>query len=163
MKNLESDCHFIAEWAIARIQAEADQTTKAMKGERESRGRSKGASDSKPTQDDDDDDDNDGDAENSSIYIGRSHCTTMDSQKRLHHGHIIVTSKEVKFETAIRSKALWTLQWKDVSAISKARTDDALCFEVGEEEKYKVEKLKGRNVLFTQIIGYSGLKWQVSD
>ena len=67
------------------------------------------------------------------------------------------------FETAIRSRTLWTLKWKDVSIISKARTEDGLRFEVGDEAKYSVDALKGRNELFTQIIGYSGLGWQVSD
>ena len=67
------------------------------------------------------------------------------------------------FETAIRSRALWELSWNDVSSISKAGTEDGLCFEVGVEAKYSVEALKGRNELFTQIIGYSGLSWQVSD
>ena len=103
------------------------------------------------------------DAELSRFQIGRLHCTTKDQQGRLHHGHICVTSKDVKFETAVRSRTLWTLTWNDVSAISKARTDDGLCFEVGPEAKYSIDALKGRNELFTQIIGYSGLSWQVSD
>ena len=97
------------------------------------------------------------------LHIARSHCTTKDQQGRLHHGHICISSRGVKFETAIRSSTLWTLDWNDVSAISKARTDDGLSFEVGDEEKYSVEALKGRNELFTQVIGYSGLSWQVSD
>ena len=103
----------------------------------------------------------DNDAELSKLQLGRRHCTTKDQQGRLHHGHISVTSKDVRFETAVRSRTLWTLPWNDVSAISKARTDSSLCFEVGHEAKYSVDALKGRNELFTQIIGYSGLSWQV--
>lgn len=64
--------------------------------------------------------------------------------------------------TAVRSRTLWLLQWSDVSTMSKARTDNGLCFEDDREAKYKIESLKRRNELFTQIIGYSGLKWQVS-
>ena len=105
----------------------------------------------------------DDDAEQLEIHIGRTHCTTKDQQGHLHHGHLNVSSRRVMFETAIRSRTLWTLRWNDVSTISKAGTDDGLCFEVGVEAKYSVEALKGRNELFTQIIGYSGLSWQVSD
>ena len=104
----------------------------------------------------------DEEGEEPALHIETSHCTTKDQQGRLHHGHIIVTSRGVKFETAIRSTMLWALRWNDVMAMSKARTDDGLCFEVDDGEKYIVETLKGRNELFTQIIGYSGLNWQVS-
>ena len=67
------------------------------------------------------------------------------------------------FETAVRSRTLWTLRWNDVSAISKAGTDDGLRFEVGDETRYSIDALKGRDEIFTQVIGYSGLSWQVSD
>ena len=106
---------------------------------------------------------NDDDAEQFELHIGRRHCTTKDQQGHLHHGHLNVSSDRVMFETAIRSRTLWALRWNDVSTISKAGTEDGLCFEVGVEAKYSVEALKGRNELFTQIIGYSGLSWQVCD
>ena len=64
--------------------------------------------------------------------------------------------------TAVRSRTLWRLTWSDLSTISKARTDNGLCFEDDREAKFRVEALKERNALFTQIIGYSGLRWQVS-
>ena len=67
------------------------------------------------------------------------------------------------FETAVRSRTLWTLRWNDVSAISKVGADDGLCFEVDDETKYSIDALKGRDELFTQIIGYSGLSWQISS
>ena len=108
------------------------------------------------------DNDDDG-AEELEIHIGRTHCTTKDQQGHLHHGHLSVSSSRVMFETAIRSRTLWALKWNDVSTVSKAGTEDGLCFEVGVEDKYSVEALKGRDELFTQIIGYSGLSWQVSD
>ena len=116
---------------------------------------------------------------NPSLSIGHPHCTTFDEKKNLHHGHLHITTTEVKFETAIRLRTLWTLAWKDVSTISKARTEDGLCFMVdgearaedrmderkgkGEAGQYCVQALKERDLLFTQIIGYSGLRWQVSD
>ena len=109
-------------------------------------------------------DDDDANAkEQPDLQLGRHHCTTKDLQDHLHHGHLCVTSRGVFFETAIRSKTLWTLKWDDVSAISKARTDEGLCFEVGNDTKYSVNSLEDRNVLFTQIIGYTGLSWQVSN
>ena len=95
--------------------------------------------------------------------LGKLHCTTTDEKGNLHHGHITVTSTDIMFETAIRSKQLWKLGWDNVRTISKARTDDGLRFEVGESDKYSVDALKGRDELFTQIIGFSGLKWQVGD
>lgn len=97
------------------------------------------------------------------VDIGRFHCTFNDHDRgNLHHGHIIVTSEGVKFETAVRSKTLWELNWNDVPVISKAGVEDGLCFEVSEEEQYKVLTLKERDTLFTNIIGYSGLRWQVA-
>ncbi|MCJ1280656.1 hypothetical protein MMC21_008485 [Puttea exsequens] len=147
-----------AEWAIARIQAEARWTIEATKNNRS------GGEDLGNTCNSTARSDADNDGEDAGLYIGKYHCTTKDQQGRLTHGHIRVTSVSIEFETAVRKNTLWTLQWDKVSAISKVRTDDGLCFEVGDEQrKYRIDALKGRNELFTQIIGYSGLSWQVSD
>lgn len=141
-----------AEWAIARLQVEADHITKAVQSGRNGQDTGQNSQDG-----------NTDSVARPLVDIGRFHCTFNDHDRgNLHHGHILVTSESVKFETAVRSKALWELNWNDVLVISKAGVKDGLCFEVSDEEQYKVLTLKARDTLFTNIIGYTGLRWQVA-
>ncbi|KAG8527407.1 uncharacterized protein KY384_007559 [Bacidia gigantensis] len=137
-----------SEWAIARIQAEAHWVIKEIhQGENSDNSRKENSV---------------AETKEADINIGKYHCTTKDEKGNLHHGNIYVTSKSVRFETAIRSHLLWELNFKDVFVISKSRTSEGLSFDTKDEEQYSVDALKGRNELFTQIIGYTGLSWQVS-
>ncbi len=146
--------HRSGERAIARIQVEALQRIRIIRNCGRGSQHSKSVPSSTRTDDDD--------AEPSKLQIGRRHYTTMDQQGCFHHGHIYVTSQEVKLKTAVRSRTLWTLSWNYVSAIFKARTENGLCFADGPKAKYNIDKLKGRNELFTQIIDHNGLSWQAS-
>ena len=112
------------------------------------------------------------------VSISNPHCTTKDPPDRLRHGHLLLTTKDCAFETAITSTVLWKFEWGDVSSIAKRGKggDNGLDFQVqckgenGREEKGKEEKvvklfwvegLKKRDEVFSQIVGYSGIEWKV--
>ena len=46
--------------------------------------------------------------------------------------------------------------------LQKVGAGDGMLFVTTEGENYRVAGLKLRNEVFTQIIGYSGLRWQVT-
>lgn len=137
-----------AEWAIARLQAEARYRTAAMQkaGLESSQDYEKEG--------------NDSDAEADMRYVanlGKYHCTTGN-----HHGELCVSSEGVKFVSAIRKNVLWEMRFDALKLLQKVGTGEGLLFVSTEGDESRVSGLEQRNEVFTQIIGYSGLRWQVS-
>jgi len=91
------------------------------------------------------------------VDIGKYHGTSQN-----HHGVLYVTSRGVRYVTAVRSNLLWKLQYDEVKTIQKSTSGDGLVFALMDDGERKVMGLKTRNEIFTQIIGYSGLVWQVT-
>lgn len=147
LENLLTVIH-LAEWAIARLQVEARHTKKAVLPNNEKDSGShvdrdmKGAS---PNEN------------NASVEIGKYHCTSQN-----HHGDLILTAEGVRYVTAVRSNLLWELRYDNVKTIQKSRSGDGVTFVLMDDTEHKVMGLKQRNEVFTQMIGYSGLVWQVT-
>lgn len=92
----------------------------------------------------------------SAVDIGRYHCTCQS-----HHGDLHVSSSSARYVTAVRSNVLWKLRFDNCKTIRK-QSDSGLIFELMDDSEFKVMGLALRNEVFTQIIGYSGLTWQVT-
>ena len=90
------------------------------------------------------------------IDLGIYHCTCQS-----HHGNLHVSSKGARYVTAVRSNLLWTLRYDDCRTVRK-QSDSGLIFELMDDSEYRVMGLAVRDEVFTQIIGYSGLAWQVT-
>ncbi|KAL8819489.1 MAG: hypothetical protein Q9223_002077 [Gallowayella weberi] len=146
-----------AEWAIARLQVEARHRTAAMQQagldsntdyieEADRREETKAEPGT--------------DGGKKDIYIanlGKYHCTS-----RSHHGDLCINSRGIKYVSAVRKNLLWELRFDETRLIQKVGTGDGLLFvHIGGEE-FRVSGLKLRNEIFTQIVGYSGVKWQVN-
>ena len=140
----------VAEWAIARLQVEARQSKKAMarKHSQELGGASDRDEKSRSSRTDE--------GTESAIDIGKYHCTCQS-----HHGDLHVSSHGARYVTAVRSTLLWELQYDDCKTIRK-ESDSGLIFELMDSSEFKVMGLAIRNEVFTQIIGFSGLGWQVT-
>ena len=90
------------------------------------------------------------------VDIGKYHCTCQS-----HHGDLHVSSNGARYVTAVRSTLLWQLRYENCKTIRK-QSDSGLIFELMDDSEFKVMGLALRNEVFTQIIGYSGLAWQVT-
>lgn len=88
--------------------------------------------------------------------IGKYHCTCQN-----HHGDLHVSSNGARYVTAVRSTLLWQLRYENCKTIRK-QSDSGLIFKLMNDSEVKVMGLALRNEIFTQIIGYSGLAWQVT-
>lgn len=88
--------------------------------------------------------------------IGKYHCTCQN-----HHGNLHVSSEGAHYVTAVRSNLLWKLRYDDCKTIRK-ESDSGLVFQLMDDTEFKVMGLAVRNEVFTQIIGYSALAWQVT-
>ncbi len=138
-----------AEWAIARLQVEAGHVKKAVLPPN-------GAKDSEHRADPEEKSDNPKNVD-AAIDIGKYHCTSQN-----HHGDLILTAEGVRYVTAVRSNVLWKLRYDNVKTIQKPKSGDGIGFVLMDDSERKVMGLKQRNEVFTQIIGYSGLVWQVT-
>ena len=138
-----------AEWAIARLQVEAAHRTEALRQVDPTPRAEEKHVGSAP--------DDSGDDQEQEISLGQFHCTSQN-----HHGDLCVTPKGVKYKTAIRSHILWQLRFDDLTTLQKVGTGEGLLFVSSSGEGYRVSGLKSRNEVFTQIVGYSGLHWQVT-
>lgn len=136
-----------AEWAIARLQVEARRSKDAMSQKHSQQEGS--ASDEKTSSKADDKAD-------PAVEIGRYHCTCQS-----HHGELHVSSNGARYVTAVRSTLLWKLRYDHCRTIRK-QSDSGLIFELMDASEFKVMGLALRNEIFTQIIGYSGVAWQVT-
>ncbi|KAI4233027.1 MAG: hypothetical protein LQ349_004649 [Xanthoria aureola] len=137
-----------AEWAIARLQVEARYRTAAMQkaGLESSQDYKKAGNDSNA------------DADMKYVAnLGRYHCTTGN-----HHGELCVSSEGVRFISAIRKNVLWEMRFDALRLLQKVGTGEGLLFVSTEGDESRVSGLEQRNEVFTQIVGYSGLRWQVS-
>ena len=92
----------------------------------------------------------------SAVDIGRYHCTCQS-----HHGELHISSNGAHYVTAVRSTLLWKLRYDHCKTIRK-QSDSGLIFELIDDSEFKVMGLALRNEIFTQIIGYSGIAWQVT-
>lgn len=101
--------------------------------------------------------DDPGEDQKREFSLGQFHCTSQG-----HHGDLCVTSTGVKYKTAIRSHILWELHYENLTMLQKVGTGEGLLFVDVNGEGYRVSGLKARNEVFTQIVGYSNLRWQVS-
>lgn len=91
------------------------------------------------------------------MSLGQFHCTSQN-----HHGDLWVTSKGVRYKTAVRSHILWEVQFNNLTMLQKVGAGEGLLFVLASGEGHRVSGLKLRDEVFTQIIGYSGLRWQVT-
>lgn len=92
--------------------------------------------------------------------LGKYHCTS-----RNHHGDLCISSEGAKYISAVRKNLLWEVRYDDLKLLQKVgagETGVGLLFVDVNDEAFRVAGLKMRNEVFTQIIGYSGLRWQVS-
>ena len=101
--------------------------------------------------------DDPGEDQEREFNLGQFHCTSQS-----HHGDLCVSSTGVKYKTAIRSHILWELQYTNLTTMQKVGTGEGLVFVQENGEEYRVSGLKARNEVFTQIVGYSNLRWQVT-
>lgn len=147
---LHTDLLYIAEWAIARLQAEASHRKEAL---RQADGSSGPNQEEKAVNNPNDP----GEGQNQEVNLGNFHCTSQS-----HHGDLCVTSRGVKYKTAVRSHILWELRFDDLSMLQKVGAGEGLVFVLADGERYRVSGLKSRNEVFTQIIGYSDLRWQTT-
>lgn len=138
----------VAEWAIARLQVEARHSADAMP--QKSVGKDRGPSDKEDTCSKVDDE------TEHAVDIGKYHCTCQS-----HHGNLHVSSNGAHYVTAVRSTLLWELRYQNCKTIRK-QSDSGLIFELMDGSEVKVMGLALRNEVFTQIIGFSGLAWQVT-
>ena len=135
-----------AEWAIARLQLEASHRTEAMHkaGLVSCQESSKdGSADENPPG-------------KHVVELGKYHCTSQN-----HHGDLCVSSEGLKYISAVRKNLLWEFHFDKIKSMKKVG-NDGLAFVHTNDEDLRVAGLKLRNEVFTQIIGYSGLRWQVS-
>ena len=139
---------FLAEWAIARLQVEARISRNARSQEPSE---VDGASHRKSMVSK-----IDSETEAAIDDIGKYHCTCQS-----HHGDLHVTSNGAHYVTAVRSNLLWELRYDDCRSIRK-QSESGLIFELMDDSEYRVMGLTVRDEVFTQIIGYSGLAWQVT-
>lgn len=145
---IDADALGIAEWAIARLQVEARHSKDAMAQKPSAKGRN--TSDKKPPSAKSDDE------TDTLVDVGRYHCTCQN-----HHGDLHVSSNGAHYVTAVRSTLLWKLRYDECKNIRK-QSDSGLIFELMDDSEFKVMGLALRNEVFTQMIGYSGLAWQVT-
>lgn len=146
-----------AEWAITRLQAEATRQLETMREQSSSTQMSRpGESlseqlipvkrEEKPA---------------APVPIGRYHCI---SEGR--HGNLCVSTQRVSFEIHLTSSERWSLNYKDLKSIEKiVRTstvlpDDGLLFTDVDGKEYGASGLKLRDEVFSQIIGYSNVRWR---
>ncbi|KAL8659790.1 MAG: hypothetical protein Q9202_006940 [Teloschistes flavicans] len=127
-----------AEWAITRLQVEAQHRKDAMRQA-------------------DLDQNTDHHEKNSVVSLGKYHCTSGS-----HHGDLHVNSDGVQYISAVRKNLLWELLFENVVLMQKVSTGDGLRFVDTKDVEFRVAGLKSRNEIFTQIVGYSGIRWQVS-
>ena len=146
---MHADLLCIAEWAIARLQVEAAHRKAAMTQRDPTSHSDENRTDSKQGDPDEE--------QEREFTLGEFHCTSQS-----HHGDLCVTSKGVKYKTAIRSHILWELPYENVTTLQKVGTGEGLVFVDANGEGYRVSGLKARNEVFTQIVGYSNLRWQVT-
>ena len=139
---------YVAEWAIARLQAEARNSTDAIPQKPikpDGNASDNGTSSSRAI-----------DESHAAVEVGRYHCTYQS-----HHGDLQLSSTGACYVTAVRSNLLWKLRYDDCKTIRK-ESNSGLIFELMEDGEFMVMGLKLRDEVFTQIIGYSGLAWQVT-
>lgn len=91
------------------------------------------------------------------IEIGKYHCTSQN-----HHGDLVLTAEGVRYVSAVRKNVLWELRYDNVKTIQKPKSCEGIRFVLMNGDEHQVMGLKQRNEVFTQIIGYSGLVWQVT-
>ena len=96
--------------------------------------------------------------------VGRYHCT---SQKL--HGNLCISTEAVSFETHLTANEKWHLRYNELKSMQKivgsstiSSGEDLLFVDLNDVE-YRVSGLKLRDEVFTQIIGYSGVQWQITE
>ncbi len=152
------------QWAIARLQAEATQQLRAMPNHSDqppanapfvgpARDPSilQPISETKPST-----------AE--ATRVGRYHCI---HQKR--HGNLCLTTEAVSFEMHLTANEKWRLRYDELKSMQKIvgsstiSSGEDLLFVDMNDAKCQVSGLKLRDEVFTQIIGYSGVQWQITE
>jgi len=142
----------LAEWAIARLQVEARHSKEAMSQKQADCFPSSATGELSPLQITEEERD-----PGAAIDIGKYHGTSQN-----HHGDLYVTSRDIRYVTAVRSNVLWRLQYDEIKTIQKTTSGDGLVFAHMDATERRVMGLKTRNEIFTQIVGYSDLIWQVT-
>ena len=137
---------YLAEWAIARLQVEAGYRIEALQKGSNGPGQSSNGSTSQHSE-----------AKSHVVEIGRYPCAS-----RGHHGELCVSSEGVKYISAVRKRILWELRFDETKIMNKVGAGEGLLFVDTDDDEYLVSGLKARNEVFTQIVGYSGLRWQVA-
>ena len=142
-----------SEWAIARIQAEARTNSKTMHQATATIKDSIGT-----------DGENDTTPETSTIDVGQYRCMSCD-----HLGSLCITSTYIRFVTKVRSNEHWRMSFNELKSMRKSpQSINSVPFNYGgelrftrwDDEEFQVSGLQARDEVFTQIIGYSGLRWQ---
>lgn len=145
-----------AEWAITRLQTEAMQQLETMREQiqyTETSCSQDSQTQQPPVQIKDDC--------TSPVRVGRYHCI---SEKR--HGNLCLSTEKVSFENHLTSTERWSLNYEDLKSIEKAAgtsiisSGNALLFRDMDGKEYVASKLKHRDEVFSQIIGYSNVRWQ---
>lgn len=136
-----------AEWAIARLQVEARHSKEAMS----QRGPERYPYDTEVPHRAGEE------SAESAIDIGKYHCTSGN-----HYGALCISSQGVRYVTAVRSTMLWELRYDEMKTMQKQGSTSGLAFQLMDDREVEVKGLKIRDEVFTQIIGYSGLAWQVT-
>jgi hypothetical protein len=103
----------IAEWAIARLQAEATYQLEVMQAASSTANNHEHSpSDENPPSSLADASPND--SKDSARLIGRYHCTS-----RNRHGHMTVTTEDVSFKQDLTKDRSWRLRYDQIKAIQK--------------------------------------------
>ena len=79
-----------------------------------------------------------------------------------HQGDLHLTTEDVYYISAVRSNEMFRIRYDEMSTIKKARFGAQIIFGLEDGKEWKVEALKEANEVFSQMVGYSGLKWQVT-
>jgi hypothetical protein len=107
------DVYPTAEWAIARLQAEATYQLEVMQSASSTANNDEnGPSDENPPSSPADASPND--PKDPARLIGRYHCTS-----RNRHGHLTVTTEDVSFKQDLTKDRSWRLRYDQIKAIQK--------------------------------------------
>lgn len=83
-----------------------------------------------------------------------------------HFGKLHISSSGISFTTSVRSHDLWSMRYDQLKKMTKSEGKAPPAYGKGlvfvhidDDTEFEVYGLKARDEVFTQIIGYSGIKW----
>ncbi|KAL8677492.1 MAG: hypothetical protein Q9224_007191 [Gallowayella concinna] len=88
-------------------------------------------------------------------------------QSTNHSGRLVVTSEGIQFQPFVASHNQWKVAFNKLKRMEKVNTivqvgsGKDLLFYDADDTTYSASNVAKRDEVFTQIVGYSNVKWQV--